>query len=266
MRIFSGIRASGAKTLGNYSGGFRQYAATQEQGEAFFCIVDLHSITTPFEPGELREATLDRAVMTSSSYLYQTSAWTRESFTPAIRCAAVSQTYRQRAFAVPPDASELIVIRPAPRPPASQASPSSWSRGTRTARWRRGPRAGAAVAERLRRAAAALFVTPLQRTAQREAPCRRDRPPGEGDPRPAQVHLGDWEAASTAAACTERGPIAMQALIEERWDAIPAAETMDSLAARVGAGTGRDARGDRPRRRRRGRAARRRDRRGCAVR
>ena len=32
MRIFSGIRASGAKTLGNYSGGFRQYAAIQEQG------------------------------------------------------------------------------------------------------------------------------------------------------------------------------------------------------------------------------------------
>jgi tryptophanyl-tRNA synthetase len=63
MRIFSGIRASGAKTLGNYSGGFRQYAATQEQGEAFFCIVDLHSITTPFEPGELREATLDLAAM-----------------------------------------------------------------------------------------------------------------------------------------------------------------------------------------------------------
>jgi tryptophanyl-tRNA synthetase len=63
MRIFSGIRASGEKTLGNYSGGFRQYAATQERGEAFFCIVDLHSITTPFEPAELREATLDLAAM-----------------------------------------------------------------------------------------------------------------------------------------------------------------------------------------------------------
>jgi tryptophanyl-tRNA synthetase len=58
MRIFSGIRASGEKTLGNYSGGFRQYVATQEQGEAYFCIVDLHSITTPYEPEVLREATL----------------------------------------------------------------------------------------------------------------------------------------------------------------------------------------------------------------
>jgi tryptophanyl-tRNA synthetase len=63
MRIFSGIRASGDKTLGNYSGGFRQYAATQEQGEAFFCIVDLHSITTDYEPDELRESTLSLAAM-----------------------------------------------------------------------------------------------------------------------------------------------------------------------------------------------------------
>jgi tryptophanyl-tRNA synthetase len=58
MRIFSGIRSSGDKTLGNYSGGFRQYAATQEQGDAFFCVVDLHSITTPFEPETIREMTL----------------------------------------------------------------------------------------------------------------------------------------------------------------------------------------------------------------
>src|SRR4249919_273330 len=61
MRIFSGIRSSGDKTLGNYSGGFRQYVATQQQGDAFFCVVDLHSITTPFEPEVLHEATLSVA-------------------------------------------------------------------------------------------------------------------------------------------------------------------------------------------------------------
>jgi tryptophanyl-tRNA synthetase len=69
MRIFSGIRASGDKTLGNYSGGFRQYVATQEQGEAFFCIVDLHSITTPYEPDDLRESTLSLAAMLFSTGL-----------------------------------------------------------------------------------------------------------------------------------------------------------------------------------------------------
>jgi tryptophanyl-tRNA synthetase len=63
MRIFSGIQPTGAKHFGNYSGGFRQYAATQDLGEAFFCIVDLHSITTPQDPQNLREATLDLAAM-----------------------------------------------------------------------------------------------------------------------------------------------------------------------------------------------------------
>src|SRR2546430_1053833 len=43
VRIFSGIQPTGAKTFGNYAGGFRQYAETQEHGDAFFCIVDLHS-------------------------------------------------------------------------------------------------------------------------------------------------------------------------------------------------------------------------------
>ena len=59
MRIFSGIQPTGAKHLGNYAGGFRQYAQTQEQGEAFFCIVDLHSISVEYDPAELRERTLD---------------------------------------------------------------------------------------------------------------------------------------------------------------------------------------------------------------
>jgi tryptophanyl-tRNA synthetase len=63
MRIFSGIQPTGDKTLGNYIGGFRQYAATQEQGEAFFCIVDLHSITVEYEPTDLRERTLDLYAM-----------------------------------------------------------------------------------------------------------------------------------------------------------------------------------------------------------
>ncbi len=63
MRIFSGIRASGDKTLGNYSGGYRQYRATQERGDAFFCIVDLHSITTAYEPEGLHEATLSGAAL-----------------------------------------------------------------------------------------------------------------------------------------------------------------------------------------------------------
>jgi tryptophanyl-tRNA synthetase len=63
MRIFSGIQPTGDKHLGNYSGGFRQYAATQERGQAFFCVVDLHSITVDYSPDELRNSTLGLAAM-----------------------------------------------------------------------------------------------------------------------------------------------------------------------------------------------------------
>jgi tryptophanyl-tRNA synthetase len=63
MRIFSGIQPTGDKTLGNYSGAFRQYVATQERGDAFFCIVDLHSITVEYDPEALRESTLALAAM-----------------------------------------------------------------------------------------------------------------------------------------------------------------------------------------------------------
>jgi tryptophanyl-tRNA synthetase len=62
-RVFSGIQPTGRKTLGNYSGGFRQYAQTQETHDAFFCIVDLHSITVEYDPQELRNSTLDLAAM-----------------------------------------------------------------------------------------------------------------------------------------------------------------------------------------------------------
>ncbi|HEY7795766.1 MAG TPA: tryptophan--tRNA ligase [Gaiellaceae bacterium] len=63
MRIFSGIQPTGDKHLGNYIGGFRQYAQTQELGEAFFCIVDLHSITVEYDPRDLHDRTLDLFAM-----------------------------------------------------------------------------------------------------------------------------------------------------------------------------------------------------------
>ena len=63
MRIFSGIQPTGDKHLGNYSGGFRQYVEQQALGDAYFCIVDLHSITVGYEPEALRESTLSLAAL-----------------------------------------------------------------------------------------------------------------------------------------------------------------------------------------------------------
>jgi tryptophanyl-tRNA synthetase len=69
MKIFSGIQPTGQKHLGNYSGGFRQYVSTQERGEAYFCIVDLHSISVAYDPEELRASTLDVAALLFASGL-----------------------------------------------------------------------------------------------------------------------------------------------------------------------------------------------------
>jgi tryptophanyl-tRNA synthetase len=63
MRIFSGIQPTGAKHIGNYIGAMRQYVSTQDEGEAFFCIVDLHSITAEYDPRDLHERTLDLAAL-----------------------------------------------------------------------------------------------------------------------------------------------------------------------------------------------------------
>jgi len=63
MRVFSGIQPTGAKHIGNYIGAMRQYVATQDEGDAFFCIVDLHSITTDYDPRDLHDRTVDLAAL-----------------------------------------------------------------------------------------------------------------------------------------------------------------------------------------------------------
>ena len=63
MRVFSGIQPTGRKHLGNYIGAIVQYVAGQERGEGIFCIVDLHAITVPYDPAELRERCYDTAAI-----------------------------------------------------------------------------------------------------------------------------------------------------------------------------------------------------------
>src|SRR4249920_1195139 len=56
-RIFSGIQPTGNLHLGNYLGAIRNWVALQHDYECIFCIVDLHALTQPQDPGELRAAT-----------------------------------------------------------------------------------------------------------------------------------------------------------------------------------------------------------------
>jgi tryptophanyl-tRNA synthetase len=62
--IFSGIQPTGRKHLGNYIGAIRQYVEGQNRGEpAIFCIVDLHALSVPYDPVELRERLYDTAAI-----------------------------------------------------------------------------------------------------------------------------------------------------------------------------------------------------------
>ena len=54
-RVFSGIQPSGIVHLGNYIGALKNWAAMQVTHDCLYCIVDLHAITVPQEPVELRK-------------------------------------------------------------------------------------------------------------------------------------------------------------------------------------------------------------------
>ncbi len=52
-RIFSGIQPSGNLHLGNYLGAIRNWVSLQESFDSIYCIVDLHALSVPQDPGEL---------------------------------------------------------------------------------------------------------------------------------------------------------------------------------------------------------------------
>ena len=66
QRIVSGMQpSSGSLHLGNYLGALVNWVALQDQFEAFFFIPDLHAITVPHDPAELR----DRTRLTAAQYI-----------------------------------------------------------------------------------------------------------------------------------------------------------------------------------------------------
>lgn len=62
MRIFSGVRPTGELHIGNYLGAIKNWFSLQEKNECVFCIVDLHALTTPFNPKELQKNILEIAI------------------------------------------------------------------------------------------------------------------------------------------------------------------------------------------------------------
>ena len=53
-RVFSGIQPTGDVHLGNLLGALENWVALQERNQAYYCLVDLHAMTLPFDPATLR--------------------------------------------------------------------------------------------------------------------------------------------------------------------------------------------------------------------
>src|SRR5947209_2769228 len=66
-RVFSGIQPSGTPTIGNYLGAIRNWVRNQEQFDNIFCVVDLHALTVPKDPGLLRQHTWETAAILMAS-------------------------------------------------------------------------------------------------------------------------------------------------------------------------------------------------------
>jgi len=56
-RTFSGIKPTGDPHLGNYLGAMKRWADEQDRFDNIYCVVDLHGMTEPYDPPELRKYT-----------------------------------------------------------------------------------------------------------------------------------------------------------------------------------------------------------------
>jgi probable phosphoglycerate mutase len=152
----------------------------------------------------------------------------------------VTRSYPQRSWSLPPDATEILLVRHGASQAAVPGEPFEAIEGGHADP----PLApeGLAQAERLGvRLAAdlpdAMFVTPLQRTAQTAAPVV-----AAGGPSPVvvpelrEVHLGDWEGGELRIRTADGDPLLAEIFGRQRWDVIPNAEPMDAFGARVRAG------------------------------
>lgn len=62
-RVFSGIQPSGDPHLGNLLGAVRWWVEDQHHNDSIYCVVDLHALTIPGDPAELRRATTTTATL-----------------------------------------------------------------------------------------------------------------------------------------------------------------------------------------------------------
>ena len=144
--------------------------------------------------------------------------------------------YRQTRFRRPPGSTELLLVRHGESEPMVPGMPFPRVDGHGDpALAPEGERQAELLADRLAgHAIDAIYVTTLRRTVQTAAPLAARlgiEPRVEPDLR--EVHLGEWEGEVYRQRVAEGHPLAMQMLIEQRWDVIPGAESAESLRERA---------------------------------
>jgi probable phosphoglycerate mutase len=145
----------------------------------------------------------------------------------------------QRPFELPEGATEIVLVRHGASADAIEGSPFPLVGGHSDPPLSpAGERQAVAVAERLaREPIAALFVTPLQRTASTSAPLARAtglRPVVIEDL--VEVGLGDFEGGEYRLRAARGDPVIKRVFERERWDEIPGGESPEALGDRVRAG------------------------------
>lgn len=94
-RILSAIKPTGKLTLGNYIGALSHFKDFQEQGESFIFIADLHALTLPIEPEDLRNNSRDIAAFYLASGLdpKKTTMFLQSSVSAHAELNAIVQNY-----------------------------------------------------------------------------------------------------------------------------------------------------------------------------
>jgi len=116
-RVFSGMKPSGNAHLGNLLGAFLQWEAQQDEADCFYCIVDLHALTVPQDPAELRSRTLELAmtymacgiVPTRSTLFVQSHVHEHSELAWLMECtASIGELRRMTQFKDKADKAEFV--------------------------------------------------------------------------------------------------------------------------------------------------------------
>jgi probable phosphoglycerate mutase len=150
----------------------------------------------------------------------------------------VTDSYPQRSFALPPDATEVVLVRHGASAAAVPGEPFEELEGQSDPPLApEGEQQARAAAARLAGSGetfAGLFVTPLKRTAQTAAPlAERIGLEPVVVPELREVGLGEWEGGELRIRAANRDPLFYEVIANERWDTIPGAESAEEFAARV---------------------------------